>query len=148
MLESLSSVEKAYIAGFLDGDGSIYVRAKPNSSYKFGFQIAPYIALFQSKKDQEGFRQICSLIGYGTTRTRKDGILEHTINRRNDIEKFLDCVEPYVILKREQIKLMRKILLLKQKVTTRSDFGKLLVLVDHFRAINYSKKRKKRMLTP
>ena len=40
----------AYLAGFLDGDGSIYVRAKPNLSYKYGFQIAPYIVFFQSKK--------------------------------------------------------------------------------------------------
>ena len=45
----------AYLAGFLDGDGSIYVRAKKNDSYKYGFQIAPYIIFFQSKKEESNF---------------------------------------------------------------------------------------------
>jgi len=44
----LSSNQKAYLAGFLDGDGSIYVRAKPNQTYRFGYQIAPYIVFYQS----------------------------------------------------------------------------------------------------
>ena len=50
MFKLLSPIKKAYIAGFLDGDGSIYVRAKPNTSYRFGYQIALYIVFFQSAK--------------------------------------------------------------------------------------------------
>ena len=42
----LSKEEKAYIAGFLDGDGSIYVRIKPNSSYRYRFQISPAIVFW------------------------------------------------------------------------------------------------------
>jgi hypothetical protein len=34
-----SSEHKAYLAGFLDGDGSIYARLKPNNTYRFGFQV-------------------------------------------------------------------------------------------------------------
>jgi len=37
MLKSLTPIKKSYIAGFLDGDGSIYARAKPNKSYKYDF---------------------------------------------------------------------------------------------------------------
>jgi len=72
MLKLLSPIKKAYIAGFLDGDGSIYARAKPNSSYRYGFQIALYIVLFQSSKDQEAFSNICNLIGYGKLRLRQE----------------------------------------------------------------------------
>ncbi len=43
MSKKISSTQKAYLAGFLDGDGSIYVRIKPNNTYKYGFQVAPYI---------------------------------------------------------------------------------------------------------
>ena len=70
----LTQTQKAYLAGFLDGDGSIYVRLKPNPTYKYGFQVAPYIVLFQSHKEKENFEKICSLIGLGYLRIRKDGI--------------------------------------------------------------------------
>ena len=148
MLKSLSSIKKAYIAGFLDGDGSIYVRAKPNSTYRYGFQVAPYIVLFQSAKDKENFEAMCKMIGYGRMRERKDGILEYVINKIDDIIDFLNCVKPFSILKKKQIELMLKIIESKQKVEKEEDFKSLLNLVDSYRELNYSKKRKKRVLTP
>jgi hypothetical protein len=39
MYKKISTIKKAYLAGFLDGDGSIYVRLKPNQDCKFGFQV-------------------------------------------------------------------------------------------------------------
>ena len=148
MSKVFSSTQKAYLAGFLDGDGSIYVRAKPNPTYKYGFQIAPYIVLFQSSKDKVNFEKICSLIGLGHLRERKDGILEYIISKNDDINKFLSLVEPFVILKKSQVKLMKRILELKSEVKDQKDFIVLMNLIDSFRELNYSKKRKFRKLTP
>ena len=148
MLKSLSPIKKAYIAGFLDGDGSVYVRAKPNSTYRYGFQVAPYIVLFQSAKDKEQFTAMCEMIGYGRMRERKDGILEYVINKIDDIKEFLDCVKPFAILKKKQIALMLKIIESKEKVENESDFSALLAIIDSYRELNYSKKRKTRILTP
>ena len=148
MFKKLTSVQKAYLAGFLDGDGSIYVRLKPNASYRYGFQVAPYIVLFQSKKDEANFNKICSLINLGYLRERKDGVLEYTINRKEAILSFLLLIEPYLILKQEQAKLIRKIFLEKEKVKDKKDFARLMLLIDLFRELNYSHKRKKRKLTP
>ena len=53
----ITQTQLAYLAGFIDGDGSIYVRLKPNDTYRYGFQIAPYIILFQSAKDQASFQK-------------------------------------------------------------------------------------------
>ncbi len=147
-MKSLSSIQKAYIAGFLDGDGSVYVRLKPNLSYRYGFQVAPYIILFQSSKDRSKFEEICSLIGLGYIRERKDGILEYTINKMDDIKKFLLAVKPFVILKRKQVALMIDILEKKKKVKNSKDFSVLMNMIDSFRELNYSKKRKHRTLTP
>ena len=148
MQKQISSTRKAYLAGFLDGDGSIYVRLKPNSTYRYGFQVAPYIVLFQSQKDQANFEKICNLINLGHLRERKDGILEYIMNRKESIQRFLRIVEAHVILKKEQIKLMKEILDAKEKVADKKDFEKLMKLVDRFRELNYSKRRKKRALTP
>ena len=148
MLHSLSLVQRAYIAGFLDGDGSIYARAKPNSTYRYGFQIALYIVLFQSQKDHENFSKICSMIQMGRTRIRKDGILEHVVNKIDNVKEFLWNVRPYVVLKKDQIDLMLKIIKQKENIKSVGDFKKLLELIDSYRELNYSKKRKQRILTP
>ncbi len=143
-----NKIQKAYIAGFLDGDGSIYVRLKPNSTYKYGFQVAPYVVLFQSQKSQKDFEKICSLIGLGYLRIRKDGILEYIISRKKAIYSFLKIVKPFVILKKEQINLTLKILNKKESVKNKNDFQKIMNLIDRFRKLNYSKKRKKHTITP
>ena len=147
-MKSLSSIKRAYLAGFLDGDGSIYVRLKPNTDYRYGFQVAPAIILFQSAKDRIQFEELCSLIDLGYIRERKDGILEYTVNRIDNILTFLKLVEPFVILKRKQVALMKHILELKKKVEKQKDFEELMKLIDTFRDLNYSKKRKIRTLTP
>ena len=148
MLKSLSSTQKAYLAGFLDGDGSIYVRLKPNSDYRYGFQISPYIAFFQSKKDRAKFENLCDLCGLGYLRERKDGILEYVIGRVEAIKGLLAAVKPYVILKSGQVDLMLQILDRKEKVNSKKDFIALAKLIDRFRELNYSKKRKIHTLTP
>ncbi len=148
MYKNFSSTISAYLAGFIDGDGSIYVRIKPNPTYRYGFQIAPYIVLFQSNQDRKNFEKICSIIGLGILRERKDGILEYSINRADDLKLFLKSIKPFLILKKEQAELMLKILAKKEKIKNLNDFKKLAQLVDSFRELNYSKKRKIRTLAP
>jgi len=148
MKKLISQIKRAYLAGFLDGDGSIYVQLKPNKTYKFGFQVAPYIVLFQSQKDQKNFEQLCSMINLGYMRIRKDGILEYIIGRQENIIKFLKLVEQYVVMKKLQIALLKKIIIGKNKVRDKKDFKALAKLIDTFRELNYSKNRKVRTLTP
>lgn len=143
-----NQLKRAYLAGFLDGDGSIYVRLKPNPTYRYGFQIASYIVLFQSQKDRKKFEQICSIIRLGHLRVRRDGILEYIISKKAALDKFLKMVKPFLVLKKEQANLMIKILDQKEKIKNKKDFWKLAQLIDSFRNINYSKKRKRRILTP
>ena len=148
MLNKKSTIQLSYLAGFLDGDGSIYVRAKPNSDYKYGFQIAPYIVFFQSKKEEASFRKIFSKIGFGYIRERKDGILEYTIAKKDDIIFLLKILRPYLVLKRQQADLTIEILKRKEKINNFEDFKKLMGLVERFRDLNYSTKRSKHKLTP
>ncbi len=144
----LTQSQIAYLAGFIDGDGSIYVRLKPNSSYRYGFQIAPYIILFQSAKDEANFKKICSLLGCGYLRKRKDGILEYTIGRQEEILALIEKIKPHLILKNRQANLIEKILKNKVLVKNKADFIKLMNLVNKFAELNYSKKRIKHKLTP
>ena len=144
----LTQAQLAYLAGFIDGDGSIYVRLKPNDTYRYGFQIAPYIVLFQSAKDEANFKKICDLLDCGYLRRRKDGILEYTIGRKEEILALVEAIKPYLLLKRRQADLLEKILILKSSVKNAKDFSKVMDLINQFGEINYSKKRIKHKLTP
>ena|SRR6056297_2363964 len=134
----ISPTQKAYLAGFIDADGSIYVRLKPNNTHKYNYQISPFVILFQSGKEKESFKEICSLIKYGYLRERNDGILEYTINRQDEITEFLQLIKPYLVLKKKQAELMIKILKQKKEIKTKDDFVKLVELVDRYRELNYS----------
>ncbi len=136
-----------YIAGFLDGDGSIYVRAKPNSSYRFGYQIAPYVVFFQSVSEAN-FPNLMEQIGYGKMRIRNDGMYEYTIGKNEELIEFLVKITPYLYLKKPQAELMLDILQTKKNVHSAKDFAELLEKIEKFRSLNYSKKRIKRTLTP
>ena len=147
-MPKISSIKKSYLAGFLDADGSIYAQAKPNKTYRFGFQIVFYIAFYQSSKKEKSFLKIFSGINLGCKRLRKDGVIEYIISKQDEVIEFLDLIEPYVQMKKEQVKLIRKIIDFKGKIKNKKDFEKLIGLIDEFRDLNYSKKRKKRILTP
>src|SRR3989344_31582 len=143
----LSSNKKAYIAGFLDADGSIYVRAKPNQTYRFGYQIAPYIVFYQSSKS-DLFKEVYSLIPFGRVRIRKDGVTEYIVSKHNELIEFAKIIQPFLILKQKQVMLLLKILEQKELVNNEKDFEKILQLCNEFQNLNYSKKRKIRTLTP
>jgi hypothetical protein len=46
-LKRLSPMELSYIAGFLDGDGSIYAQIVKRSDYQLRFQLRVSVSFFQ-----------------------------------------------------------------------------------------------------
>ena len=50
-IEKIINEDKAYIAGFLDGDGSLLTQIVKNPSYKYGFTIRYTIQFVQKKKN-------------------------------------------------------------------------------------------------
>ena len=132
----------AYVAGFLDGDGSIYVRLKPNTQYRYGFQIAPNIVFYQSQKEIRFLERIKEEIGAGYIRKRNDGIAEFTIGDTQTMRDLISQIHPYLIFKREQASLLIQILDQKEKVSSKEEFLKLAALIDRYKELNYSKKRR------
>lgn len=141
-----STADRAYIAGFLDGDGSIYVQAKKNDTYRYGYQVAPAIVFFQSAKSEKLFTEFYEFLSLGLMRKRKDGVMEITVGRLAEILQLIEIVKPYTRLKRKQLELLEQILKAKERVEDQKSFSNLLKLIDGYRNLNYSKKRN--MLTP
>ncbi|MFA5767038.1 MAG: LAGLIDADG family homing endonuclease, partial [Candidatus Paceibacterota bacterium] len=137
----LSKEEKAYIAGFLDGDGSIHVRLKPNRTYRYRFQISPAVVFYQSAKEGDHLKWLNKLLGIGYIRKRNDGIVEFIVGDSDSIIALLCNLLPYLRLKKKQAELMLEIIKLRKSVGTAEDFLKIAQKIDLFQNINYSKKR-------
>jgi hypothetical protein len=137
----LSNQQKAYIAGFLDGDGSIYVKIKPNSTYRYRFQISPAIVFYQSEKEKKYLGWLRKTIGRGYLRERNDGVVEYIIGDVKSLRMLINRLMPYLRLKQKQAKLMLEVLDKKERVRNPKEFLKLAKRIDIFQRINYSKKR-------
>ena len=145
---SLAKNNWSYLAGFLDGDGSIYVQLKPNRTYRFGFQVASTVAFFQANKEKAKIEAMRNFYKLGYLRERKDGIIEWIIGDEEGIRRILKNTLPFLRLKEKQANLMLDILGLKPKIKSKDDFKFLADKIELFRELNYSKKRKRRLLAP
>jgi intein-encoded DNA endonuclease-like protein len=131
----------AYIAGFLDGDGSIFFQLVRRKDYCFGYQIRTSIAFYQKTENERILLWLKEQFVSGYIRRRKTGISDYTIVEPKEVRRVLEILRPYVRLKKEHVRLGLEIL---KEFPVAMDAVKLISLcrlVDRFRSINYSKKR-------
>ena len=107
-----------------------------------------YVAFFQSGKHREEFEKVCELMPYGMIRVRKDGILEYTISKQEEITEFLLSIKDYLVMKKPQAELVLEVMKLRRDINDKKDFQNLMNKIESFRELNYSKKRKIRIMNP
>lgn len=139
---SMQEKELSYIAGFLDGDGCIMVQFVRRKDYVYGFQIRTSIVFYQKESNQRILFWLKKKLKSGYIRRRNDGMVEYTIVGWEPVKKVLVQLQPYVILKKKQVKLCLEVInfLLIEK-----DFKKVIRKIgrriDQIAELNYSKKR-------
>lgn len=140
---ALTEEMKAYIAGFIDGDGSIILQIVKNKSYKQGFQLRISIA-FQQKTKRHWFLlwldKTLNKVGY--LQKRNDSISVYTIVVQDKVKDLLETLLPYLKIKKQQAKIAIQVFERKQRIKSRSDFIEVCKLIDKAAAENDSKNRK------
>lgn len=139
----MSKEEKAYIAGFLDGDGSIIAQLVSRKDYKLGYQIRVSIVFYQKTIHQDFLLWLKKRLGYGYIRARRDGMTEYTIVGLGKVKYVLTLLYPHLRLKKE---LARNVLRIIEKHPSQRQMSKaqlisLAQMVDKTARFNYSKKR-------
>ena len=139
----MDETTKAYIAGFLDGDGSIMFQLVERKDYIYGYQIRASVCFYQDTNHKSGLDNIKQKIGIGYIRDRNDGISDYTIVGYSNVEEVLKLVEPYVVFKQKHVQEALKLLkLLKENPKPRAQqFLEMAIKVDSFATLNYSKKK-------
>ena len=144
---SRSNTELAYIAGFLDGDGSLMLQLKKRSDGKHKWRFMATICLYQDSRHDEPLVWIRNVIGVGYLSRRNDGITELRIQGYRLVTEVIRCLQPYIRFKVKQAKILLNALdiLANHKADTLTEL-QLRLLVDHVVAIqnnNYSSTRKR-----
>lgn len=142
----VTTERKAYIAGFLDGDGCIMLQLIRRDDYVLGYQIRASIVFYQKTENKYFLVWLKNKLKNGYIRERNDGISEYTIVGFSPVKKVLTFLRPHLKLKKKQARLALKVID-KTPGQGRNYTPKLLLKlakeVDKFAQLNYSKKRKR-----
>ena len=140
---SRSKTDLAYIAGFLDGDGSLMIQLKKRSDSKKGIRIMLTICFYQDTRHEKPLHWIKSVLGIGYLSRRNDGMSELRINGHGQVENILTDLLPFIRFKRKQAEiLLNSVKLIKSNKDEKS----LKKLVDNIIAIqqeNYATRKKR-----
>ncbi len=133
----------SYIAGFLDGDGSIHFQLVKQKEYRFGFYIRASISFSHSTSARQGLDTIQTLLGGGGyIRDRGTGMSDLVITSRPILLRILQELEPYVIFKRIHVRRALELLPQLERVKDPQVFLHLAREVDAFATLNYSKTKR------
>jgi hypothetical protein len=86
--KNIKEIDLAYIAGFLDADGSIISQIVKNETYKYGFIIRISIVFYQKSVNHWLLIILKDILNYGTIRKRNDGMSEYTIVSIDAVKKY------------------------------------------------------------
>ena len=137
----MDETTRAYIAGFLDGDGSIFFQLVRRSGYVYGYQIRASICFYQNTKNKEGLVWLKEQLGSGYLRDRAGSMSDYAIVGYREVRRVLQLVRPYVVFKKPQVEQALVLLdALKPKYTPQELLA-MAQLVDSFSTLNYSKKK-------
>jgi intein-encoded DNA endonuclease-like protein len=131
----------AYVAGFLDGDGSIFFQIVRRKDYRRRFQIRSSIAFYQKTEQCWILSWLKKQFGCGYIRHRKTGMSDYTVVGSREVKEILSLLKPHVKLKKKQLELGLSILQQLEKSDSNWNFLAACRMVDKFKTLNYSKKR-------
>jgi LAGLIDADG endonuclease len=138
----MKASDASYLAGFLDGDGSIHFQLVRQQEYRFGYYIRASMSLSQSTSARHGLEHLQRVVGGGYLRDRGTGMSDLVVTSRPLLIELFQAVRPYVVFKREHV---RRALWLLPQLGPRLDAQEFLRMareVDAFAALNYSKTKR------
>jgi hypothetical protein len=139
--------ELAYIAGFLDGDGSLMLQIKKRSDCQRGWRFMATICFYQDSRHEKPLYWIKNRLGIGYISKRNDNITELRVNGYKQCDKILRSLYSFVRFKKPQLEslLIAIDILIRRPIEklTRNDRRKLLSCIMTIQNYNYQSPHKK-----
>lgn len=143
MIKQLTTIDLAYVAGFLDGDGSIFAQIIPRKQYRHAFGIRTTVSFHQKSTRRWFIFKLKRLLGLGNYRKdRGDGQAELAITGFGPVKELLLALYPYLRLKRTIAREVLRIIEDYEKKPDRNGFFKICDSIDKSAKLADGKKRK------
>lgn len=144
---SRSKIDFAYVAGFLDGDGSLMLQLKKRSDSPKKYRFMATVCFYQDSRHKKTLFWIRDLFGVGYVSDRKDGMSELRINGFASVQLVLVKLLPFIKFKITQARALAQACEILNKTTLRTisekQLRKLVGLILVIQNENYVTKRKK-----
>jgi hypothetical protein len=144
---SRSKINLAYIAGFLDGDGSLMFQSKKRKDGKRKQRFMFTICFYQDSRHEKPLYWIRKILGIGYVSRRNDGMSELRINGFKQVKDIIKKLLPFIRFKRNQALAIYKaaeILSRKRRdELSRKELLKLINYVLRVQKSNYITRKKK-----
>lgn len=141
---SLTKINLAYIAGFLDGDGSLMMQIKKRKDGAKKFRFMLTICFYQDSRHAKPIYQIKKDLGIGYISKRNDNITELRVNGFRQIKRILEILIPYIRFKKKQaIALIKSADILIKKKADKKSLKTLVECLVIIQNNNYASRRKK-----
>ena len=144
---SQSKINLAYIAGFLDGDGSLMLQIKKRKDGKSKIRFMTTICFYQDTRHEKNLYWIRKVLGIGYISKRNDGMSELRINGYSQTRNILQKLSPYIKFKKIQCKALLKASKIlsskKYKILSKKEIQDIVDCVLVIQNENYVTKSKK-----
>ena len=144
---SRSNTDLAYIAGFLDGDGSLMLQLKKRKDGKSKKRFMCTICLYQDSRHEKPLTWMRKVLNIGYVSRRRDGISELRINGYEQVKKILTLLIPFIRFKKIQARALLKATSLLnrnfRKQLTDSELRRMVEFMITIQNSNYVTKAKR-----
>ena len=135
--------KNAYLAGFIDGDGSIMAIIERHKEKRFGFRVRIVLKITQKHKEDVSFLPKLTRCG---TICKNGKTFDWKTRDQTDVARVLASVQPYSRVKRRQIDIALKIL--RAPIECKEDLLAIATLADTLSRCNVrSNNRRKNYAT-
>ena len=137
----------AYIAGFLDGDGSLMLQLKKRKDGALKRRFMCTICFYQDTRHEKPLHWIRRILKIGYISRRNDGMSELRINGFQQTRDILALLLPFLRFKTKQANVLYKASVLLSAVPTKSlsskELRRLIAYILAIQKENYVTRRKK-----
>lgn len=133
-LKNINPKDGYYITGFSDGEGSFNISIRKRDNYIKNWKLSASFNI--SQKDRVVLSWIKKILGCGTLRERKDGVVYYEVTNINSLNnKIIPFFEKYKFIsanKKKNFSIFKKIisLMYKNEHLKEDDFKKIMELKE------------------
>ena len=139
----MNSQQKAYLAGFLDADGSIVLQFRKRDDVRLKYRAKAVVVFYQKENDKKTLQQLQHLFGHGYVYSRNDNMSEWRIEGHARVKEFLLQVKPYLRFKKRQAQLILTALKILKKHYSANDLLKVCLLANKISGLNNAPRQRK-----